>query len=229
MRIPKWLIACVMTCAFFSRCSGPSLTFADAPKFNLVDEQDAPEMQRITKDEALRIFGDLIDEKLEPYSQADAMLQAKIDAFEERLSSLENPVVAKAPAPPPALPKVTVKTSEPEKHWSYPGHITTHLQSERHGGINTNGMTIEQQLALHDQLHEAERSGVTKTKVVRSPVVQVPAVQYSFATSEIPMVQQSATRTVTGPFVQRSTTTSSSCPGGVCPTRPQTRGLFRWR
>jgi hypothetical protein len=36
-------------------------------------------------------------------------------------------------------------------HWSYPGDITTHLQREH--GQSAYGLSIEQQLTLHDSLH----------------------------------------------------------------------------
>jgi hypothetical protein len=41
-------------------------------------------------------------------------------------------------------------------HWSYPGNITEHLRN--HHGQNLAGLSIEQQLTLHDRIHEAERA-----------------------------------------------------------------------
>lgn len=41
-------------------------------------------------------------------------------------------------------------------HWSYPGNITEHLRN--HHGQNVSGLSIEQQLTMHDRIHEAERA-----------------------------------------------------------------------
>jgi hypothetical protein len=55
--------------------------------------------------------------------------------------------------------------SQPVQHWSYPGDITTHMQVEH--GQSVSGMSVEQQLSMHDAIHESQRSNVTRT-VTRS-------------------------------------------------------------
>lgn len=52
-------------------------------------------------------------------------------------------------------------------HWSYPGDISTHMQTAH--GQDVYGMSVEQQLSLHDSIHESQRGGVTRT-VTRSNV-----------------------------------------------------------
>ena len=223
-----FLTSVFMMLSLFARCSSPSMSFADAPRFDVIDEMDAdaPRMQPIDEEDAIRIFGSLIDEKLAPLLMADAAQEAKMQAFEERLAAFEaSRIVARAPAPPP---KVTVTQSvAPVKtssgpHWTYPGDITSHLQSDKHGYIDTTGMTIEQQLSLHDSLHNTAKASV-------KPASSTTTYTYSYPVSSLPMSTQTTSSSYSGPLVQRSRTTTSSCPGGVCPTRPQSRGLFRWR
>jgi hypothetical protein len=50
-------------------------------------------------------------------------------------------------------------------HWTYPGDIASHLQNDH--GQSVSGMSVDQQLTLHDSIHESQRSGVTRT-VTRS-------------------------------------------------------------
>lgn len=57
--------------------------------------------------------------------------------------------------------------SVPTQHWSYPGDITTHLQTTH--GQSVYGMPVERQLQLHDSLHQSNSSGVNRT-VTRSSV-----------------------------------------------------------
>jgi hypothetical protein len=52
-------------------------------------------------------------------------------------------------------------------HWTYPGDITSHLQTTH--GQNVSGMSTEQQLSLHDSIHESQRGNVSRT-VTRSNV-----------------------------------------------------------
>jgi hypothetical protein len=61
---------------------------------------------------------------------------------------------------------VIVPVVSSSSHWSYPGDITTHLQSAH--GQNVSGMSIEQQLNLHDALHESKP--VASRVVTRSSV-----------------------------------------------------------
>lgn len=56
---------------------------------------------------------------------------------------------------------------QPVQHWSYPGDITTHMQVEH--GQSVSGLSIEQQLSMHDAIHESQPRSVTRT-VTRSNV-----------------------------------------------------------
>lgn len=92
---------------------------------------------------------------------------ARMSKVEKRVSALEatvanlikvEPVKATLPAPPQTPKPVKqipslVASSGP--HWTYPGDITTHLTGTH--GQNVNGLSIEQQLSLHDALHENRR------------------------------------------------------------------------
>lgn len=93
-------------------------------------------------------------------------------------------------------------------HWSYPGEISNHLANDH--GVQTNGMSREQMLDLHDALHEGQATWT------QSPTVQ------SFTPARPPLIQRSvATPTLAPPLPQ------SNCPGGVC---PQPRSILqpRW-
>ncbi len=56
-------------------------------------------------------------------------------------------------------------------HWSYPGEIGNHLAKDH--GVSTAGMTREQQLQLHDSLHEGTQVVVRSSQPVM-PVVSYP-------------------------------------------------------
>lgn len=75
---------------------------------------------------------------------------AKIIQAEPVKATLPAPVAAPAPKPVKQIPSAVASTSGP--HWTYPGDITTHLTGTH--GANVAGLTIEQQLSLHDALHE---------------------------------------------------------------------------
>lgn len=53
----------------------------------------------------------------------------------------------------------------PRGHWSFPGDIKTHLQQGH--GQQTAGLTYEQMLNLHDQLHTTGRTYSSQRKVSR--------------------------------------------------------------
>jgi len=59
---------------------------------------------------------------------------------------------------PTAMPIQITNVAPVVGHWSYPGDIATHL-AESHG-VSAAGMSHEQALTLHDQLHEG---GITRS------------------------------------------------------------------
>lgn len=108
-----------------------------------------------------------------------------------------------------SYPKKTVYVqpvvSEYKARWTFPGDLTTHLQTTH--GQSVAGMSVADQLRLHDSLHDSAPK--TSYQVVRSaPVVR-----------SVPMYSTSRTTTKT---------TTSNCPGGVCPV-PQYRPMMRYR
>jgi len=58
-----------------------------------------------------------------------------------------------------SLPEVKMVTRTSSNHWSYPGDISSHLQTVH--GRSVSNLSIEQQLSLHDSLHQSTRSVVT--------------------------------------------------------------------
>lgn len=93
--------------------------------------------------------------------------------------------------------------SEYKARWTFPGDLTTRLQSSH--GQNVSEMSVDDQLKLHDSLHDANGTVVSRTvtrsvaPIVSYPVVRVPQVRYSPVYS------------------------TSNCPGGVCPVPSRTR------
>lgn len=59
----------------------------------------------------------------------------------------------------------------PPGHWTYPGSIDSHLQTEH--GVSVSGMSRSQMLNLHDSLHEG--TATASTVVTSAPVVVSPA------------------------------------------------------
>lgn len=64
-----------------------------------------------------------------------------------------------------------VSTPVSSGHWTYPGspnptYLASHLQS--HHGQNVSGMSIEQQLSLHDSIHRSSRTTATTVRIVNS-------------------------------------------------------------
>lgn len=58
-----------------------------------------------------------------------------------------------------------VLAGNPRGHWSFPGDIRTHLQQGH--GQQTAGLSYEQMLNLHDQLHTSGRTFSSQRKVSR--------------------------------------------------------------
>jgi len=52
------------------------------------------------------------------------------------------------------LPQAVSVVPVSANHWTYPGEITTHMQNDHN--ISTAGLSREQALTLHDQLHESQ-------------------------------------------------------------------------
>jgi len=104
-----------------------------------------------------------------------------------------------------SYPKKTVYVqplvSEYKARWTFPGDLTTHLQTTH--GQNVSGMSVADQLKLHDSLHDGSVVSRTVTKSV-APVVSYPAVRMPVVRS-VPVYS------------------TSNCPGGVCPVPSRTR------
>lgn len=79
-------------------------------------------------------------------------------------ATLPTPTPATAPKPVKQIPAQVAATGGP--HWTYPGDITTHLTGTH--GANVAGLSIEQQLSLHDALHENRR--VVPVQMYSAPV-----------------------------------------------------------
>lgn len=109
-----------------------------------------------------------------------------------------------SPALPTAVTRSVVRTqsfSVPQpnivrssSHWTYPGDITSHLENDH--GQSVAGLSTEQQLDLHDSLHESGRGVSVSRSYVRTsaPIVSTPVYAPQFSTAV------------------------SSCPNGQCPT-----------
>lgn len=83
----------------------------------------------------------------------------------EKVAVVESkPIVASRPA---VSPSVTSSDSY-RARWTYPGNISTHLSSTH--GVDVSGMSVSDQLRLHDSMHEAERGSSTVRYSVASPV-----------------------------------------------------------
>lgn len=94
---------------------------------------------------------------------------------------------------PVAQPNIVRSSSS---HWTYPGDITSHLETDH--GQSVAGLSHEQQLDLHDSLHESGRtSGVTVSR--------------SYVRTSAPIVS-------TPVYAPQFSTAVSSCPNGQCPT-----------
>ena len=87
-------------------------------------------------------------------------------------------------------------------HWSYPGSIDDHLRTG-HGIANVSGMSHEDQLTLHDSLHQSTPVPVqSSVQVVQQTVPR-------FIPQALPKVQRTSVS---------KTVRTQNCPGGVCPT-----------
>lgn len=81
-------------------------------------------------------------------------------------------------------------TGASNQHWTYPGDLSSHLASSH--GVNTQGMSHSEQLALHDSIHKSTSSSTSTQS--RPP--------------QTPLPPKSSTQT----------TGASTCPAGtVCP------------
>jgi len=103
-----------------------------------------------------------------------AALDARMTKIESRVSTLEAKLgIASKPTPVAVKSAVTVTRS----HWTHPDTISNHLQSDQHAaevaamGVTLVGMSHEQMLTLHDQLHEARNGKTVSRTVTRSTAV----------------------------------------------------------
>lgn len=85
--------------------------------------------------------------------------------------------------------QVTRQVTRTAGHWSYPGSISTHLQTSH--GINTGGMTYSQMLNTHDAIHEGRYQTVMPSTPHETVIVQPPVIQYAPAPVQVaPVVVQ---------------------------------------
>lgn len=83
---------------------------------------------------------------------------------------------------PNARPTVTQKVEQSTRnvsHWTYPGKLEEHLQGEPHfqSKAELARMTHEQQLTLHDKLHQSQaqsKPGIATTQSVNSAALRSP-------------------------------------------------------
>lgn len=74
-------------------------------------------------------------------------------------------------------------------HWTYPGTIDSHLKTTH--GVDPSGLTREQKLTLHDQLHESAKA--TPVSAVAAPVYQSTPTRSTCPRGGCPPAQQSYT------------------------------------
>lgn len=74
-------------------------------------------------------------------------------------------------------------------HWTYPGTIDSHLKTTH--GVDPSGLTREQKLTLHDQLHESAKA--TPVAAVAAPVYQSTPTRSTCPRGGCPPDQQSYT------------------------------------
>jgi hypothetical protein len=128
------------------------------------------------REEMLAIESELskkIDDLQSKMCDCNELAKAKPEAVEELPAKVESKPMVVQPVVQPVVsqpvvsqPVVVQPVFRSSSHWSYPGDITTHLQSAH--GQNVSGMSIEQQLNLHDALHESKP--VASRVVTRSSV-----------------------------------------------------------
>ena len=197
--------------------------FAQEATKNIVNpyEDTIPEMKPLTEEDVRAIFGSMIEERLAPLRDADASHEARLAKLEAFMTSggrvssggggstgnVTRNVYQNAPA---------VRQSA-VRHLTFPGtSIEAHL---REHGYYTPSMTDEQRLSFHDSLHPEE---LAKLNSMRAAVTYSQPVQSQAQVQYAPQVSTSYSKTVTNPFRSSTTTSESSCPGGVCPM-PQSR------
>ena len=84
---------------------------------------------------------------------------------------------------PTNIPSYASTANTGSGHWSFPGTITNHLESEH--GVSTAGLTRQEQLNLHDSLHE----GGSPQSVVRSVPGRAPqTTTYYYPSPSTPLI-----------------------------------------
>ncbi len=147
--------------------STTELTDSDLDKiYGIVDEKIDT-----VREEMLAIESELNDKISELQSKicdCNELAKAKPETVEKLPAKVESKPMVVQPVVQPVVsqPVVVQPVVRSSSHWSYPGDITTHLQSAH--GQNVSGMSIEQQLNLHDALHESKP--VASRVVTRSSV-----------------------------------------------------------
>lgn len=167
--------------------------------------QDGPSLFDMMEELSKKV--DKIDSKVD---SLDAKLDKNYAEIFSKLDKILLPSLAKVDGSDKdcntySYPKKTVYVqpvvSEYKARWTFPGDLTTHLQTTH--GQSVSGMSVADQLRLHDSLHDSAPK--TSYQVVRS----APVVSY-------PVARMPQVRTV--PMYS-----TSNCPGGVCPMPSRTR------
>lgn len=158
--------------------------FTNAKSTIVFDHNDP--LSHDLSDSDIRLIKGIVDERLdtvvEDLRMVERELSEKIEALQTKLCDCNTRAEQSVKVEPPkmkyefveSLPVVVQSTPvampivRSGSHWTYPGDITSHLQTDH--GQATNGMSIEQQLTLHDALHESQRTMGTARTVTRSRV-----------------------------------------------------------
>jgi hypothetical protein len=158
--------------------------FTNAKSTVVLDAQDP--LSHDLSDSDLRLIKGIVDERIdtvvEDLRMVERELSDKIEALQTKLCDCNTRAEQSVKAEPPKVKSEVVESmpvvvqgipyAKPivrsGSHWTYPGDITSHLEAD-HGQI-VNGMSIEQQLSLHDSLHESQRVMGTARTVTRSRV-----------------------------------------------------------
>lgn len=158
--------------------------FTNAKSTTVLDNQDP--LSHDLSDSDLRLIKGIVDERIdtvvEDLRMVERELSDKIEALQTKLCDCNTRAEQSVKAEPPkvrsevvqSMPVVVQSTPvampivRSGSHWTYPGDITSHLEAD-HGQV-VKGMSIEQQLSLHDSLHESQRVMGTARTVTRSRV-----------------------------------------------------------
>jgi hypothetical protein len=180
--------------------------------------------------DSLRVLAGMLKSDLEKVKASWRYTEAKLNEIQlaSKIVEVANPkpaavVVSSVIVKPVATVvsrSVTVGKDNKSGHWTYPGEITSHLMSDHK--TNASGLSKEQKLTIHDQLHEGKIVSVSSpARTVTTPIASYPVVVSQPVRKYMPMpVYRQPSKTYQPIRVWGQTTqSSSSCPGGNCPQR----------